>query len=85
MRHGSHRLLQGGPDKLMKIDRINLIAFTLSCFLASLAGFAAPIPYATMHVINEGDSGEIITEKAAKVLPRPNQTEWMRPDCTGLQ
>jgi alpha-L-fucosidase len=37
-----------------------------------------PIPYATLHVIEEGDSGAVIVEKAAKVLPRPNQSTWMR-------
>ena len=42
----------------------------------------ASIPYATMHVINEGDSEVVIAEKAAKVLPRANQTEWMRLERT---
>src|ERR1039457_3693682 len=40
------------------------------------------IPYATMHVVNEGDSDAVIAEKAAKVLPRPNQTAWMRLERT---
>src|ERR1039457_3902904 len=40
------------------------------------------IPYATMHVVNEGDSDAVIVEKAAKVLPRPNQTAWMRLEET---
>lgn len=43
---------------------------------------AAPIPYATMHVINDDDSPAVIAEKAAKVLPRPNQTAWMRLERT---
>jgi len=43
---------------------------------------AAPIPYATMHVIVEGDSPAVIAEKAAKLLPRPNQTAWMRLERT---
>ena len=42
----------------------------------------APIPYATEQVINEGDSPAIIAEKAAKVLPRANQTDWMRLERT---
>jgi len=37
-----------------------------------------PIAYATLQVISQNDSPSIIVEKAAKVLPRPNQTEWMR-------
>jgi len=40
------------------------------------------IPYSTMHVIAEGDSDAVIAEKAAKVLPRPNQTAWMRLERT---
>jgi alpha-L-fucosidase len=42
----------------------------------------ASIAYSTMHVINERDSGAVIAEKAAKVLPRANQTDWMRLERT---
>jgi alpha-L-fucosidase len=42
----------------------------------------APIPYSTMQLINVGDSPGVIAEKAAKVLPRPNQTAWMRLERT---
>lgn len=42
----------------------------------------APIDYATLQVIAPGDSAEVIAEKAAKVLPRPNQTAWMRLERT---
>jgi alpha-L-fucosidase len=42
----------------------------------------APIPYATMQVISNGDSAAVIAEKAAKVLPRANQTDWMRLERT---
>jgi alpha-L-fucosidase len=42
----------------------------------------APIPYATVQVISNGDSSAVIAEKAAKVLPRPNQTDWMRLERT---
>ncbi|TAL05099.1 MAG: coagulation factor 5/8 type domain-containing protein [Verrucomicrobia bacterium] len=55
---------------------------TLTCSLASLAAFAAPIPCATGQVIAEGDSDAVIAEKAAKVLPRKNQTDWMRLERT---
>jgi alpha-L-fucosidase len=41
-----------------------------------------PIPYATLQVIAEGDSDAVIAEKAAKVLPRANQTAWMRLERT---
>ena len=40
------------------------------------------IPYATLQPISNGDSGAVIAEKAAKVLPRPNQTAWMRLERT---
>jgi alpha-L-fucosidase len=43
---------------------------------------AAPIPYAYEQVIAEGDSPAVIAEKAAKVLPRPNQSAWMRLERT---
>jgi alpha-L-fucosidase len=47
---------------------------------AQSTGPAAPssIPYATQQTIEPGDSDAVIAEKAAKVLPRPNQTAWMR-------
>jgi alpha-L-fucosidase len=43
---------------------------------------SAPIPYSTIQVIAEGDSDAVIAEKAAKVLPRKNQTDWMRLERT---
>lgn len=36
------------------------------------------IPYATEHMILNDDPPDVIVEKAAKILPRPNQTAWMR-------
>ena len=50
------------------------------------AGAAAPKPvpieYATGQLISPEDSGEVMAEKAAKVLPRPNQSTWMRLERT---
>ncbi|HEU6447392.1 MAG TPA: discoidin domain-containing protein [Verrucomicrobiae bacterium] len=43
---------------------------------------SAPIPYATEQMISNGDSAAVIADKAAHVLPRPNQTEWMRLERT---
>jgi alpha-L-fucosidase len=43
---------------------------------------SSPIHYATVHVIAAGDSDAVIAEKAAKVLPRANQTDWMRLERT---
>jgi alpha-L-fucosidase len=42
----------------------------------------APIEYSTTHVILPGDSDAVIAEKAGKVLPRPNQSQWMRLERT---
>jgi alpha-L-fucosidase len=60
-----------------------LLALTYEPALAEGgAAASAQIPYSTMQVINEGDSDAIIAEKAAKVLPRQNQTDWMRLERT---
>jgi alpha-L-fucosidase len=53
----------------------------LGLALAVAAG-AATIPYAHEHVISPGDSPAVIVEKAAKVLPRSNQSDWMRLERT---
>jgi len=37
-----------------------------------------PIEYSIVQSISANDSSAVIAEKAAKVLPRPNQTAWMR-------
>jgi len=59
--------------------------FALGCSLAVSFGqntAPTPIPYATTQVISTGDSDAVIAEKAAKVLPRANQTDWMRLERT---
>jgi alpha-L-fucosidase len=66
----------------MTPKRIQLKLLALGCSLASLAGAAEPIPYAPEQLINAGDSAAVVAEKAAKVLPRPNQTAWMRLERT---
>jgi alpha-L-fucosidase len=43
---------------------------------------SAQINYATLQTISSSDSDAVIVEKAAKVLPRPNQTAWMRLEDT---
>jgi alpha-L-fucosidase len=43
---------------------------------------ASRIPYSTLQVITSNDSDAVVAEKAAKVLPRPNQTAWMRLERT---
>ncbi len=66
----------------MTLKKIHLLLLVLVCSLVTLAGAAAPIPYSTMQVISNGDSDAIIAEKAAKVLPRANQTDWLRLERT---
>ena len=51
-------------------------------FFRDRRGIERAIAYATVQVISGGDSGAVIAEKAAKVLPRPNQTAWMRLERT---
>ena len=43
---------------------------------------AAPIEYSTRQVIAPEDSAAVAAEKAAKVLPRANQSAWMRLERT---
>ena len=57
----------------------------LACLGYSAAGHAAgpvQVDYATTQVIAAGDSDAVRAEKAAKVLPRPNQSAWMRLEQT---
>jgi alpha-L-fucosidase len=68
--------------EIMTPKKIQLKLLALGCSLATVAGAVEPIPYATEQVIAEGDSDAVIAEKAAKVLPRPNQTAWMRLERT---
>lgn len=49
---------------------------------ASGAKTAGAIPYAYEQVILPADSPAVIAEKAAKTLPRPNQSAWMRLEET---
>jgi alpha-L-fucosidase len=72
-----------------------IVRVTLSIWLAMLFSLATgqspsntkapgpvPIEYSTMQFISSDDSSAAIAEKAAKVLPRPNQTAWMRLERT---
>ena len=60
-----------------------LLALTGGQVLAQVGAAApTPIPYSTAQVISEGDSNAVIAGKAAKVLPRANQTDWMRLERT---
>jgi alpha-L-fucosidase len=63
-----------------------LLAFaTLACVgvvVNHAASERTPIAYGPLQVIEPGDSAEVIAEKAAKVLPRPNQSAWMRLERT---
>jgi alpha-L-fucosidase len=58
---------------------LNTLALSL-CLGAAHA--AQPIPYAHEQIVEPGDSPAVIAEKAAKVLPRANQVDWMRLERT---
>ena len=65
------------------MNRNILTTLALGLSLATIGVAAAePIPYSRMQVISNGDSDAVIAEKAAKVLPRANQTDWMRLEWT---
>ncbi len=65
------------------MNRTTLTTLALGCLLATFSVAAQDqIPYSTMQVISNGDSAAVIAEKAAKVLPRANQTDWMRLEWT---
>lgn len=49
---------------------------------ASAATRPASFAYSTVQAISPEDPPEIVVEKAAKVLPRPNQVAWMRLERT---
>ena len=65
------------------MNRNILTTLALGFLIATIGvAMAEPIPYSTMQVISNGDSDDVIAEKAAKVLPRANQTDWMRLEWT---
>jgi alpha-L-fucosidase len=73
------------------MSRIALTTLAFGCLFPVLAGCQTPkdttavpdrISYATEQVISNSDSAAVIADKAAHVLPRPNQTEWMRLERT---
>jgi alpha-L-fucosidase len=64
---------------------LTLCTVALSQTVAPNAGgtaATAPIPLATTQFLTPDDSPAVIAEKAAKVLPRANQTTWMRLERT---
>jgi alpha-L-fucosidase len=69
------------PSLTMKI-RLPLAALACALLLPLPLAAAPTIPYAHEHVVGTGDSPAVIAEKAAKVLPRTNQVDWMRLERT---
>jgi len=43
---------------------------------------SSPVEYSTLQHITENDSNELIVQKASRLLPRQNQTDWMRLERT---
>ena len=60
------------------------LGFALLSFAQAAGQQAAPstIPYATLQQITGEDTDATIAERAAKVLPRPNQSAWMHLERT---
>ena len=71
------------PVNLNAVRNIRLSGTFLLALIVALSGAAsASVEYATMQVIEPDDTSSTIIEKAAKVLPRPNQSTWMRQERT---
>lgn len=62
--------------------RMKRTLLVLGCSLVTLAAAAGQIQYSTEQAIAKGDSPSVIADKAAHVLPRLNQAEWMRLERT---
>lgn len=68
--------------KVLTASFLMLVALARGQSLAHTNSAPATIPYATLQYISSNDSSEVIVEKAAHVLLRPNQTTWMRLERT---
>lgn len=67
---------------LRRDSTVARVALAGVVFLSLVLARGQSIPYATVQMIGAGDSDAVIAEKAARLLPRPNQTEWMRLERT---
>ena len=70
------------PEKCCAAFRIVVGLACAGIPTATYAADSAGVDYATTQVIAADDSPALIAEKAAKVLPRPNQSAWMRLEQT---
>lgn len=66
----------------MSVSSLVGVAAAAAANTSEGAATTGRIPYSDVQFIAPGDSAEIVVEKAAKVLPRPNQTAWMRLERT---
>jgi alpha-L-fucosidase len=64
------------------VARRVMLAALAMCLAGACGPDPAPIEYSIRHVIAAGDSPAVVAEKAAKTLPRTNQTAWMRLERT---
>src|SRR4051812_27029946 len=67
---------------LLQAGSLHLLAALTLATSTTAAAAARPIAYATEQVISADDTPAEIVEKAAKVLPRANQSAWMRHERT---
>lgn len=66
----------------MKKITLRFAALLLLVMAVPAAEIKTVPSYATLQFISTNDSPEVAVEKAAKVLPRAGQTEWMRLERT---
>ncbi len=71
-----------GALQLVSVSSLFGVAAAAAANTSEGAATTGRIPYSDVQFIAPGDSAEIAVEKAAKVLPRPNQTAWMRLERT---
>jgi alpha-L-fucosidase len=77
-----NRLRNAMAGRILLEGLFMILGLTGGRTLADTGAAAVPVPYSTLQVISNGDCASIIAEKAAKVLPRANQTDWMRLERT---
>jgi alpha-L-fucosidase len=92
-KNGSEPITRKGMKSMAIFRAGTAVAFSITSFMLfcaahgqSTAGAGKPAPdaieYSTLQHISSNDSSASIVEKAAKVLPRPNQKAWMRLERT---
>lgn len=64
------------------VRRLVALVSLLASLPSATAKSSEPVDYSFVQSVTTEDSPALVVEKAAKVLPRPNQTAWMRLERT---